>query len=127
MFVNKHAPTAAELRQWAYTSDAEEPCQDFDLILSWNWNTGAYLDFVADPACPGSDYFLALLYLMVGDAVRTRFRNVAEVDVRAFIARADGTASQRLRTWQMRSLQLLKEPGEFDYDEWCAGALARRA
>lgn len=126
-FVNQHSPSAAELREWAPTPGAEEPCQDFDLILSWAWHDASYIEFASDPACPSRDYFLAVLYLMVGDAVRTGFHNESEDGVRAFIARADGTTSESVRPWQARSRQLLREPATFDYADWCGGGLAQRS
>ena len=125
-FVNPHDPSPAELREWACTPGAEEPCQDFDLILSWAWHDDTCIAFASDPACPSRDYFLAVLYLMVGDAVRTGFRNVEEAGVLAFVALADGSRSEVVREWQARSRQLLRDPDTFDYADWCGGGLARR-
>ena len=120
-------PDDAELRAWAWTPDAEEPCQDFDLMLANTGRDALFIEFAADDACPSRDWFLAVLYLMVGDAVRTGFATMTEPGVRALLARADGLASTRLRTWQRRSLQLMREPATFDYEDWCDGGLARRA
>lgn len=127
MFTDPDDPSDAELRLWAYTPDAEEPSQDFDLMLANTGRDALIVAFASDDACPSRDWFLAVLYLMVGDAVRTGFVTLSEPGVRALLARADAMDSARLRTWQARSLQLMRDPASFDYDDWCAGGLARRA
>jgi hypothetical protein len=126
MFADPWNPSSTEVRAWAYTPGAEDPCQDWDLSLSWIGHEREYLEFAADPACPHADFFLRVLYLMVGDAVRTQFRAASEEATRGLIDLATKCESWRLRLWRERSLRLLKNPNEFEYDEWCGGGLAAR-
>lgn len=67
-------PTSSEIRSWAYDPEADDPCQDWALALSWLQDESVYLSLAADDRCPKRRFFLSLLYLMVGDAVRTDFR-----------------------------------------------------
>ena len=60
-------------------------------------------------------------------AVRTGFATLSEPGVRTLLARADDVDSVRLRRWREQSLRLMGDPGSFDYEDWCAGGLARRA
>ena len=62
-------PMPDEVREWAYDAEALAPCEDWDLALSWAQHERAYLELASDEACPKRRYFLAVLYLMVGDAV----------------------------------------------------------
>lgn len=127
LFTDPLDPTDAQLRAWAYAPDAEALCQDFDLMLANTGRDALFVEFAADGACPTREWCLSVLYLMVGDAVRTGLATLSESGVRTLLARADGIDSVPLRRWQERSLRLMRDPASFDYDDWCAGALARRA
>ena len=127
MFTDPDDPVAAELRAWAYTPDAEPPSQDFDLMLANTGRDALFVEFAGDGACPTREWFLSVLYLMVGDAVRTGFATLSEPGVRTLLARADDVDSVRLRRWREQSVRLMGDPGSFDYEDWCAGGLARRA
>lgn len=126
MFSDPWNPSSAEVRAWAYKPQAEEPCQDFDLALSWAGHERDYIEFASDAKCPQRDFFLHVLYLMVGDAVRTEFRNIPEPTVRGFIDLAASHSEPVLCLWRQRSLRLLRHPAEFEYAAWCGGGLARR-
>src|SRR6266498_4073214 len=66
---SRYNPTAEDLRTWAYDSSSEEPAQDWDLSLATIPYDDLFLEFASDVDCPKRDYFLSLLYLIVGDAV----------------------------------------------------------
>jgi hypothetical protein len=120
-------PTAEDLRLWAYEADSLEPEQDWDLILSWTPYDDLFLEFASDPNCPKTDYFLALLYLIVGDAVRTRYRTKAKQDIEALLQKAEKRfPKHRIYLWVRRSRDLLVLPDTFRYDHWCGGGLARQ-
>ncbi len=121
MFADPWNPSSAEIRQWAYTHTAEEPCQDWDLALSWAAHERDYLEYAADPCCPNRSFFLHVIYLMVGDAVRSKYRTTPEAVVRGFIELTKDTKSKPLQRWRERSNHLLKHPSEFDYAAWCGG------
>lgn len=118
-------PTSSEVREWAYTPGATEPCEDWDLSLSWIGHEREYLEFASDKNCPSRVFFLHVLYLMIGDAVRVNYRNVPEAVVRGFVELAKNIEDDQVRVWHERSLHLMKHPNEFNYDAWCGGGLAR--
>jgi hypothetical protein len=124
MFADPWNPSSTEIRAWAYRADAVEPCEDWTLALSWARHERDYLEFAADPRCPNADFFLHLVYFIVGKAVHSEFRPEPEPVIRGFIDLAANTRSRRLRLWRERALQLLKHPADFDYAAWCAGGLA---
>jgi hypothetical protein len=102
-----------------------EPCQNWDPALCWAQHERAYLELASDEACPKRRYFLGVLYLMVGDAVRTGFRSRPRPIIEGLIARGDGYAHPDIKLWQERSRQLLKHPELFDYGNWCAAGYAK--
>ncbi len=118
-------PSPDEIREWAYTPGAVEPCQDWDLALAWTRHEYALLELASDDTCPARRYILSVLYLIVGDAVRTGFRNTPRPIIEAFIRRATEYRHSDVSRWQARSEELLRRPELFDYDRWCGGGLAR--
>jgi len=114
-----------EVREWAYDSDALEPCQDWDLALCWVQHERAYLELASAEACPKRRYFLGVLSLMVGDAVRSGFRNRPRPIIEGLIDRGNEYRHGDIKRWQARCRELLKHTELFDYDEWCGGGLAR--
>lgn len=119
-----HDPTPEQIRAWAATPAAVEPVQDWHLVISWLPYEQLYLELAADDGCPNRRYFLALLYLMVGDAVRTQFRARPEHAVLYLLECGRAFSHPDLDAWLRRSRQLLRRPETFDYDAWCAGGLA---
>jgi hypothetical protein len=118
-------PTPDEIREWAYKRDAVEPCQDWDLALAWTRHEQALFECTADDHCPNRRFILGVLYLVVGNAVRSGFRTVARPIIEGFIARGDEFAHSDIRLWQQRSKELLQHPEMFDYQYWCAGGFAQ--
>jgi hypothetical protein len=119
------SPSPDEIRTWAYTPNAEEPCQDWDLALLWSCHEKALLECASDDACPNRLRMLATMYLVVGDAVRSKFRSRPLPIVEGFIERGDEYRHPSIQLWQRRSRALLRDPSTFEYDAWCAGGLAR--
>ena len=118
-------PTEDEVRAWAYDAGTLEPEQDWHLALPDTGFEELYLDLVADPACPKHDYFLWVLYLLVGDAVRSGYRATPRERVGALLDAARARRSPELELWTERSRALMARPDIFDYDLWCGGGLAR--
>jgi hypothetical protein len=118
-------PSPDEIRAWAYSPGAIEPCQDWDLALSWCQHEKALLETASDDSCPNRRYMLGVLYLIVGDAVRTGFRSRPRPIIEGLIARAREYGHPDVREWGRRSLELLATSTDFDYDLWCGGRLAR--
>ena len=119
-------PTADELCAWAFDAKAEEPIQDWDLVLTWLAYEDMFLELASTKTCPKADYFLAVLYLIVGDAVRTEYRNRTKESVEDLLTKAESRfPAFVVRTWVLRSRDLLAHPERFSYEDWCAGRLAR--
>ncbi|MFD9888339.1 hypothetical protein ACFWY9_03295 [Amycolatopsis sp. NPDC059027] len=117
-------PTAAEITAWAYTPGAEQPMEDWDLILALT-DKGLLLELVADPSCPQREILLSCLYIYTGDAVRARYRTSPERDLLAVLAQAEKYDEPWLTTWAKRTRALMAAPETFDYDAWCGEGLAR--
>lgn len=125
-FADPWNPQPEEIRAWAYDEEAEDPVQDFDLVLSWARHEAAYLELASDEACPKRLFFLQILYLIVGDAARSGFGSLPRAIVAGFVTRGDAYDHPDIRRWQERARALLvaREP-RVDYQEWCAGGFVR--
>lgn len=122
---NPWNPSVEKIRQWAYDEGAPEPEIDFHLALAWARYEKTYLDLASDPSCPKRGYFLDILYLIVGDAVRSKFRSEPKPIIAGFVERGSEYTDPGVRRWQERSRQLLEDPSLFDYALWCGGGFAR--
>jgi hypothetical protein len=118
-------PSPDNVRAWARDPESMEPVQDWDLVLATARHDKAYLELASDPDCPTRVYFLQILYLIVGDAVRTGFRTADRSDIEALLTRGAAYSHPDIGRWRQRSTDLLAHPEAFSYDEWCAGGLAR--
>jgi hypothetical protein len=120
-------PLAEDIRRWAFDVGAEEPVQDWDLILADVDQDELFLELASDDACPKADYFLALLYLIVGDAVRTDYVGCNKDRIEALLKKSEASFPKRcIYLWAKRSKHLIAHPEAFQYDDWCAGFLARK-
>lgn len=121
-----HNPLAEDITKWAYEGSAEEPVQDWDLVLSHTPHESLYMKLASSSDCPKQEYFLSVLYLIVGDAVRTHFRTRSHEDIQRLLSVAEQDFPQYcLHLWVQRAHDLLAKPETFRYDDWCAGQLAR--
>jgi len=118
-------PSVEDVLEWAYDPSSEDPCQDWDLALTWVGHQAEYIRLACDKNCPKREFFLHMLYLMVGDPVRSNYRSVSKEAVLAFIQQGRYTSDQDVQLWRERSLELLKKPDTFNYHDWCGGGLAR--
>jgi len=125
MFRDPWNPSIEEVLEWAYDPDAEDPCQDWDLALTWVGYQTDYIRLACDKNCPKKLFFLHMLYLMVGDPVRSNYRSVSKEALLEFVQKGRYTSDQDVQLWHDRSLELLNDPGKFNYIDWCGGGLAR--
>jgi len=127
-FEDSWNPKADEVRAWGMDKKAPWPTQDFDLALAWTSRDveRACIELAANPRCPKQRFFLSVLYLMVGDAVRTTFGVASREDVvRLLDATRAWPEDARLDAFRKRSEELLEHPERFSYDLWCMGGHAR--
>lgn len=125
LFNDPWNPTAEEVRRWAFDVKAKQPCQDWDLALLSSGFENIYLDLATDESCPKRKFFLHILYLTVGDAVRSSFCSKPRPIVEDFVNLARDSQYPDLRRWRSRSLLLMVAPESFDYNLWCSGGYAR--
>ncbi len=116
-------PIQAEIRDWAYDKDALEPDQDCDLALANLREFDIYVELAADDDCPKWDYFLRILYLIVGDAVRTDYQTEPQESVLALLENTRRFAKPRFVLLRVRAEHLFAHPNTFDYNDWCGGGL----
>ena len=116
-------PTPDEIREWASTKGAMEPEQDWDLHLAKLRYLDLYVSLAADQSCPSWDYFLRVLYLIVGDAVRSAFRAESRKSIEELLQMTERYPQHYFRVLRERSAKLLLDPNIFNYDDWCAGGM----
>ena len=66
-----------------------------------------------------------MLYLFVGDAVRSKYRSASKTAVEESLKLTDPLPDPWVKTWARRSRALLAAPETFEYDAWCGHGLAR--
>jgi hypothetical protein len=115
-------PTADEVRAWAYDANATHE-QDWELAVIRSGYDELLIELAADLSCPKAGFFLACLYLLVGDSVRSKGGSQSGLDLPALFERAESTADPELRLWVVRSRDLIRSPEKFDYDRWCCGGI----
>jgi hypothetical protein len=118
--------TVEELRVWAADADAPWPDQDWNLAVARDDLSPEVLRLAADPACPNRTFFRGVLYLFVGDAVRTKWRAFDRTMIAALLDEGDRCVDASIQRWVARSRELIEHPDRFEYEDWCAGGLARR-
>ena len=125
MVQNPWNPSIEDVLEWAYDPNSDDPCQDWDLALTWVGYQAEYIHLACDKNCPKRDFFLHMLYLLVGDQVRCNYRSVSKEAVLEFIEQGRYTSNQDVQLWRERSIELIKNPDTFNYHDWCGGGLAR--
>jgi hypothetical protein len=118
--------TVEELRIWAADAGAPWPDQDWNLAVARGNLASEVLRLATDLACPNRSFFLGVLYLFVGDAVRTTWRAFDQKMIAALLDEGSRAADASIRRWVTRSRDLVQHPDRFDYADWCDGGLARK-
>ncbi|AIK36403.1 MULTISPECIES: hypothetical protein [Bacillus] len=113
-------PTTQEIIEWAYTEHAVFPEQDWDLSICDN-AAEIILSIASDTNCPNQTFFLHCLYLLVGDAIRTRGNTYNIESLQNILQSATNSTNSDIFKWVERSRTLLAKPETFCYDLWCDG------
>lgn len=119
--------TIKELTEWAYNPNCVWPTQDFDLSIGDLCYSEVILKFAADDLCPTQDFFLSCAYLIIGDAVRSKYNTAKESDIENFLNDAEKTHNKHLLVLSNHAKKLIQNPSSFDYDKWCMGELAKES
>jgi hypothetical protein len=126
LFLDEANPTPDEIRRWAAIRDAQYPCEDWDIIIACEQaHDQLFFDLANDSAGPNRLVFLHILYLIVGDALRTQWRTRTPDHLAAILARGNGSSTPDIRLWVARAAALIANPCTFRYEDWCGGSLAR--
>ena len=112
-------PIDQEIREWAY-SEEDEPEQDFDMFLAQELRED-YFKYVNDPDCNSGKYFIAVLYFIVGDAVRSNYQTNSKAEIEHYLKTGNTYNNNEIKLWIERSKKLILSPELFDYDYWCSG------
>lgn len=115
-------PTDEEIVRWAYIKGAHYPPemeQDWDLCVTSPMRADLLVRLASDDQCPNRVFFLSCLYLLVGDAVRTKGQTWPLKEVSAWITRTPVNGPKDIALFFQRSADLLDHPETFDYNKWC--------
>lgn len=120
-FANPFHPTAAELHAWAADPQSIEPCEDWDLILSWEMDRGrlrTIINLATDPALPRSSFFFRVLYQWVSYVAGQK-----DFDPRydLWLDEARGVRDAKVKEWRHKTRLIFQGVEQFDYDKWWAG------
>ena len=102
---------------WGQNSDPI-PEQDWDLVLVENLTICELYELVIDPSITkcSRGFFLGCLHVQVGDAVRTKDREVIKfINNFRYIPSPE---NEILARWLDRSKALIENPEDYDYSYW---------
>jgi hypothetical protein len=119
-------PTPTELTAWAF-SDPKTWMQDWHIIVTRPGLADTLVVLAANPRCPEQEFFLTCLYLLVGDAVWSRYHTSTAEEIDSLLLRTRGNPNVWIETWVERSTRLIENPSTFDSDDWCHSGLARQS
>lgn len=116
-------PSIKEIREWACDKHSIIPVQDWDLMITDLKKVPLFLALSIDPEVTYEkrNFFLACLYLLVGETIRSNGIEHRMEDLRSFIENSSSLQDPTIQKWVSRSQELVKNPDLFDYDKWCNG------
>lgn len=115
-------PTDEEIVRWAYIEGANYPpemTQDWDLCVTEPRRADLFVKLASDQVCPNRAFFLSCLYLLVGDAVRSKGRTWPLEEAAQWLAQQPSECPKEVGTFFQRAGALLAKPETFDYNKWC--------
>ena len=118
-------PSFEEIEEWAYTVDAIEPEQEWDIIVDWLRYPDLILRLASDDTCPTQGYFRHLLYVIVGQAVRGTFSTKKKHEIDVLFDHAKKYHHPDIQKWKENAANIFKKPDQFKYDDWFSGKLAK--
>ena len=122
MFRDPWNPSHEEVMQWAYMPNVYAPTQDFELAVSGSEFHDLILQCAADESCPNRCFFLSCLYVLVGDAVRTKWNAFSETTIITIVRKGKESSAIDVRNWAKRAGKLIADPTLYNYDQWGLGS-----
>ncbi len=126
-FADAVNPTDEEIQRWAYIPDAHYPpeiSQDWDLCVADPGRADLLESLASDLGCPNRKFFLSCLYLLIGDAVRSKGATWSLREASVWLPRDRFAARDDIAVFLQRAKQVIVNPKEFDYNKWCWGGHA---
>ncbi len=119
MFREVWNPTREEVVRWAFTPNVYAPDQDFELaVVHAPELHNLILQCATDEACPQRFFFLSCLYVLVGDAVRSKWKMFPRATITNLIKKGQQAQATDVKKWAERAKQLIVEPTTYNYDQW---------
>jgi len=115
------------VRQWAFDENTSEPEQDWDILIHHLPYEALYAELAGDNTCPKADYFLELLYFTVGYAMRHMETDEQTARIQYVVEQSKSSKAYLLKLFRDNVRMLRLNPELFQYEDWCAGKLARES
>ena len=93
------------------------PEQDWDFIVA-DWANIDIITELASGDSPNQQWFLALLYLLAGECVRTEAGRQGLPHLQALLDRLEDTHVEALARFRRRALRLLAAPSTYEPSLW---------
>ena len=122
MFREVWNPTREEVVRWAYAPNVYTPTQDFELAVCTPELHDLILQCASDQACPHQDFFLSCLYVLIGDALRSKWKVFPEMLIKNLIKKGKQSTTQEVQMWAKRAEELIANPTLYNYDQWGLGS-----
>ena len=122
-FANELNPTEAELRTWAAEAGADEPSQDWDMILSWGMERGrlrVIIDLAADTSLPNHWFFLLTLYSWVEHVAGCPNYSIMRPAYAEWLDVARGVRDPAVKRWRHAAREIFQGRVPFDRGAWQA-------
>ena len=116
-------PTSEEVRKWAYSED-DWPHDEWDLFLSWTREVDLFIELATDNECPKKDFFLHMLYYLVGTTYGEPEKSDKLDRIRYYSDKGVGIKHGAIRKWRKDIDDLLKQRVKYEYDNWRGGLFA---
>jgi hypothetical protein len=108
-----------ELKAWAYGGSKDIPDQDWELAVASAGYDSLVLEIAEDINCPNRKFMLVCLYMMVGDLIHCELPPTRERELIKLATRGLASMEASVVVWATKSINIIKEPDGFEYEEWC--------
>jgi hypothetical protein len=120
-------PTISEIEAWAWSyTDQNWPHSEWPLFLTWTREIELFIALAKNQKCPKKDFFLFLLYYIVGFTYSYPKKDKKEVkrEVKEIISNGRGIKQSDILKWVKHSEELLGGKLEYTYEDWRGRKLA---
>ena len=120
-------PTIDEIRDWAHSSDLDEPCENWHYSLRIAQHIQLYIDLVADRSCERRMRFLDVLYDTVREWLMENPESAEiQVNLSDIASRARRTGCYYLMNFAEDVEAAKKAGSKYDLDFWSVDGYSSR-